>query len=85
MLRIADVDDNPVDQLETDDLRIYVSESLYKLDIIPAGLALGQAAYESGYATSRFAAQGNALFGQWTFGGDGLVPEEQRRLDEFEL
>jgi len=55
-----------------------VEQLLYKLDIIPAGLALGQAAYESGYGTSRFAAEGNALFGQWTFGGEGLRPEQQR-------
>lgn len=56
-----------------------IDQVLYKLDIIPAGLALGQAAYESGYGTSRFAAEGNALFGQWTFGGEGLIPEQQRR------
>ncbi len=55
-----------------------IEQALYKLDIIPAGLALGQAAYESGYGTSRFAVQGNALYGQWTFGGEGLVPEQQR-------
>lgn len=51
---------------------------LERLDIVPPGLALGQAAYESGYGTSRFAAEGNALFGQWTFGGEGLKPEQQR-------
>ncbi len=56
-----------------------IDELLYKFDIIPAGLALGQAAYESGYGTSRFDVQGNALFGQWTFGGKGLVPEQQRK------
>ena len=55
-----------------------LDELLYKLDIIPAGLALGQAAYESGYGTSRFAVEGNALFGQWTYGGQGMVPEQQR-------
>lgn len=55
-----------------------IDEALYRLDVIPAGLVLGQAAYESGYGTSRFAVEGNALFGQWTFGGDGLVPEQQR-------
>ena len=48
-------------------------------NIIPAGLALGQAAYESGYGTSRIAVEGNALFGQWTYGGKGLVPEQQRK------
>jgi len=41
-----------------------IDTALYRLDIIPAGLVLGQAAYESGYGTSRFASQGNALFGQ---------------------
>ena len=56
-----------------------IDAALYRLDVIPAGLVLGQAAYESGYGTSRFAVEGNALFGQWTFGGDGLVPEHQRR------
>jgi uncharacterized FlgJ-related protein len=56
-----------------------IDTALYRLDIIPAGLVLGQAAYESGYGTSRFASQGNALFGQWTYGGKGLVPEQQRK------
>jgi len=51
---------------------------LYRVDVIPAGLALGQAAYESGYGTSRFAVEGNSLFGQWTYKGDGLKPKEQR-------
>jgi len=60
------------------DTEAVLDEAFYKLDIIPAGLALGQAAYESGYGTSRFAAEGNALFGQWTFGGQGLRPEQQR-------
>jgi len=61
------------------ELRELIAELLHKLDVIPAGLVLGQAAYESGYATSRFAAEGNALFGQWTYGGEGMVPGEQRK------
>ncbi|MEH6587053.1 MAG: glucosaminidase domain-containing protein [Halioglobus sp.] len=56
-----------------------IETALYRLDVIPAGLVLGQAAYESGYGTSRFASAGNALFGQWTYGGKGLVPEQQRK------
>lgn len=56
-----------------------IDQALYRLDVIPAGMVLGQAAYESGYGTSRFAVQGNSLFGQWTYGGDGLVPEQQRK------
>ena len=55
-----------------------IDEALFKLDEIPPGLVLGQAAYESGYGTSRFAVEGNALFGQWTF-GEGLVPNQQRK------
>jgi uncharacterized FlgJ-related protein len=56
-----------------------IDDLLYRVDVVPAGLALGQAAYESGYATSRFATEGNALFGQWTYGGEGMKPREQRR------
>jgi uncharacterized FlgJ-related protein len=62
----------------SDGLPAVIEEALYKLDIIPAGLALGQAAYESGYGTSRFAVEGNAMFGQWTYAGEGLVPQRQR-------
>lgn len=62
-----------------DALLAVMDEMLYKLDVVPAGLALGQAAYESGYGTSRFTIEGNALFGQWTYGGQGLVPEQQRQ------
>jgi uncharacterized FlgJ-related protein len=64
---------------DTAGLRKFMKEALYRLDVIPPGLVLGQAAYESAYATSRFAAEGNALFGQWTFGGEGLIPQQQRK------
>jgi len=48
---------------------------LLRLDEIPVALALAQAAIESGWGTSRFALQGNSLFGQWTFqSGAGLTP-----------
>jgi Bax protein len=52
---------------------------LYRLDEIPAGLAIGQAAYESGWGTSRFTIEGHALFGQWTYGGEGMAPKQQRK------
>ena len=39
-------------------------------------LALAQAAKETGWGTSRFAQEGNALFGQWTWSGEGLKPKE---------
>jgi len=50
-----------------------------RVDIVPPSLALAQAAEESGWGTSRFAAQGNALFGQWDFSGKGMRPKEQRK------
>ena len=40
------------------------AELLRRLDVVPVSLALGQAALESGWGTSRFAQEGNALFGQ---------------------
>jgi uncharacterized FlgJ-related protein len=49
-----------------------------RVDAVPPSLALAQAAVESGWSTSRFAVQGNALFGQWTWGADGITPQEQR-------
>ena len=50
-----------------------------RLDIIPPSLALAQAAEESGWGTSRFAIQGNSLFGQWDFSGNGMTPKNQRK------
>jgi Bax protein len=51
---------------------------LPRVDVIPPSLILAQAAEESGWGTSRFAFTGNALFGQWTWGGKGIRPEQQR-------
>ena len=48
-----------------------------RIDGVPVSLALAQAALESGYATSRFATEGNAFFGQWRLGG-GMKPNRQR-------
>lgn len=50
-----------------------------KVDIVPVSLALAQAAEESGWGTSRFAATGNAVYGQWTWGKDAIKPEQQRK------
>lgn len=79
LLRIGSADEVAGLTRTSTRLPAMLQEALYKLDVIPAGLALGQAAYESGYGTSRFAVEGNALFGQWTYGGKGLVPEQQRK------
>jgi Bax protein len=47
-----------------------------RMDIIPTSLAIAQAAKETGWGTSRFAQEGNALFGQWTWSGEGLKPKD---------
>ena len=47
-----------------------------RMDEIPVSLALAQAAKETGWGTSRFALEGNALFGQWTWSGEGLKPKD---------
>ncbi len=46
-----------------------------RMDEIPVSLAIAQAAKETGWGTSRFAIKGNALFGQWTWSGEGLKPK----------
>ena len=51
-----------------------ISELKIRMDIIPVSIAIAQAAIESGWGTSRFALEGNALFGQWTYSGKGLKP-----------
>jgi len=47
-----------------------------RMDEIPISLAIAQAAKETGWGTSRFALEGNALFGQWTWSGEGLKPKD---------
>ena len=49
-------------------------ELMVRMDIIPTSIALAQAAKESGWGTSRFALEGNAIFGQWTWSGQGIAP-----------
>jgi len=56
------------------------AEMLRRIDIIPPSLALAQGAEESGWGTSRFAREGNALFGQRIFKGTrGIVPKKRDR------
>jgi len=45
-----------------------------RMDIIPPSMAIAQAAKETGWGTSRFALEGNALFGQWTYTDKGIKP-----------
>jgi len=50
-----------------------------RMDEIPTSLAIAQAAKETGWGTSRFAQEGNALFGQWTWSGEGLKPKNAEK------
>jgi Bax protein len=68
---IIDSDEEAVDTADLEDI-------LARVDIVPASLALSQGAEESGWGTSRFASQGNALFGQWTWGENAIKPDQQR-------
>ena len=54
-----------------------LSKLKMRMDIIPVSVALAQAANESGWGTSRFALEGNALFGQWTWSKKGISPKNQ--------
>ncbi len=54
-----------------------INELIVKMDTIPISIALAQAAKESGWGTSRFALEGNAIFGQWTWNGEGIEPLEK--------
>jgi len=55
-----------------------LAKMLHHIDVIPPSLALAQSAEESGWGTSRFAQQGNALFGQRIYKGtNGIVPKRR--------
>jgi uncharacterized FlgJ-related protein len=55
-----------------------IKELIKRVDIVPPSLAMAQTAEESGWGTSRFADQGNAMFGQWAWGENAIKPEQQR-------
>ena len=56
-----------------------LSKLKIRMDEIPVSLAIAQAAKETGWGSSRFAQEGNALFGQWTWSGDGIKPLESEK------
>ena len=64
--------DNKFKEYEVKDNSLSVLK--IRMDEIPVSLAIAQAATETGWGTSRFAQEGNALFGQWTWSGDGIRP-----------
>ena len=64
----------------------WYSALLDRVDTLPVSLALAQAANESAWGTSRFAREGNNLFGQWCFSkGCGLVPIQRSEGADHEV
>ena len=62
-----------------------VSELDKRMDIIPISIAIAQAAKESGWGTSRFALEGNAIFGQWTWNGSGIAPLDRSKTQNHKV
>ena len=55
-----------------------LNDLLLSVDVIPISIVLAQAANESGWGTSRFAKEYNALFGQYTYDEqNGVIPLER--------
>lgn len=66
--------------------KLFFTQLLDRIDIIPVSLALAQSANESAWGTSRFAQEGNNLFGQWCFSkGCGLVPAKRPSGETYEV
>ncbi|MDC3171728.1 glucosaminidase domain-containing protein [Pelagibacteraceae bacterium] len=62
------------------------NDLLLRVDTVPVSIALAQAAIESGWGTSRFVTEGNALFGQWSWNkGSGIVPIERDIAETYEI
>jgi len=53
------------------------NEYLKKIDTIPTALVLAQASVESAWGKSRFVELANNIFGVWTYGKKGIVPENR--------
>jgi len=59
--------------------REILNELMLRVDVLPTSLALAQAANESAWGTSRFALQGNNVFGQWCYeAGCGIIPAQRK-------
>lgn len=58
---------------------------LTRVDIIPPSMAMAQAVEESGWGRSRFAREGNAMFGQYTWSDNGIIPQDRRSGDSHRI
>ena len=62
-----------------------LSKLKIRMDEIPVSLAIAQAAKETGWGSSRFAQEGNALFGQWTWSGEGIKPLDVEKGEKHKV
>jgi len=64
-----------------------IDRLLIKVDAVPVSIALAQAAIESGWGTSRFAFEGNALFGQyiWSKSAKGIIPNDRNSNATYKI
>ena len=61
-----------------------IGRLLIRVDIVPISLALSQAAIESGWGSSRYMNEGNAIFGQYTYDSkNGIKPRERANGKKF--
>jgi Bax protein len=60
-------------------------ELLGRLQTHPTSIVIAQAALESGWGTSRFALEGNAIFGQWTWNGIGMAPLDKDKNENHKI
>jgi len=62
-----------------------IAELKLRMDIVPTSIAIAQAAKESGWGTSRFALEGNAMYGQWTYGDEGIEPSQKDNSKDHKI
>jgi Bax protein len=72
-------------KVDQSDYRTMLDELIIRVDVLPASLVLAQAAIESGWGTSRFALEGNNIFGIRNSRGLGMVPRERGSESSFAL
>ena len=78
-------DEYDLDATELSEREI-TAQLMIRVDEVPVAMALAQAANESAWGTSRFAIEGNNIFGQWCFeSGCGLVPLQRKGNASYEV
>ena len=68
-------------EVEDENIALLIS----RLDIIPVSQVIAQAAEETGWGKSRFVHLGNALFGERTWSGDGIIPKKRENGKTFKV